>query len=122
MARINIVFCLAAVVLVCPISNLPAAPFDAAALPLLERSFFYGREYFALRGRRVQMIVQADKADLAPAVLYLLFDGRDSRQSKSKATALNFGDGAGFVHRRWKWCWADARLPPWATRPKHAGR
>jgi len=85
-------------VLVCPTSNLPAAPFDAAALPLLERSFFYGREYFALRGGRVQMIVQTDKADLAPAVLYLLFDARDSSQSKSKATALNFGDGAGFVH------------------------
>ena len=44
------------------------------------------------------MIVQTDKADLAPAVLYLLFDARDSSQSKSKATALNFGDGAGFVH------------------------
>ena len=43
------------------------------------------------------MIVQADKADLAPAVMYLLFDARDSRQSKLKEAALNFGDGAGYV-------------------------
>ena len=43
MARIKIVLCLAAVVLVRPISDLPAAPFDAAAVPLLTRSFFYGR-------------------------------------------------------------------------------
>ena len=98
MARIKIVLCLAAVVLVRPISDLPAAPFDAAAVPLLTRSFFYGREYFVLRSGRVQMIVQADKADIAPAVLYLLFDARDSRQSKSKETALNFGDGSGFVN------------------------
>ena len=45
MARIKIVLCLAAVVLVRPISDLPAAPFDAAAVPLLTRSFFYRREY-----------------------------------------------------------------------------
>jgi len=88
---------LAAAVLACQTSDLPAAPVDDAVVPLLTRSFFYGREYFTLRGGRVQMVVQADKADLAPAVLYLLFDARDSRQSKSKSAAINFGGGAGFV-------------------------
>ena len=98
MARIRLALCLAAIVLVCPVCDLPAAPFDAAVVPLLKRSFFSGREYFVLRGGRAQMIVEADKADLAPAVLYLLFDARDSRQNKAKQTALNFGDGAGFVN------------------------
>jgi hypothetical protein len=89
--------CLAAAVLAGPGPDLRADSFDASVVPLLKRSFFYGREYFVLRSGRTQMIVQADKADLAPAVLFLLFDARDIRQNKLKETAINFGGGAGFV-------------------------
>ena len=79
-------------------STLPAAVLDPAVVPLLQRSFFEGREYFVLRSGRAQLIAQADRADLAPAFLYLLFDAQDNRQSARKQTAFNFGNGQGFVN------------------------
>ena len=78
--------------------RLPAAELDATVVPLLKRSFFYGREYFVLRSGRTKMIVQADKADLGPAFMYLLFDAEDSKQTKCKERALNFADGQGMVN------------------------
>ena len=45
------------------------------------------------------MIVQADKADLAPAAMYLLFDAEDCRQNKDKEHVFNFADGQGMVNR-----------------------
>jgi hypothetical protein len=78
--------------------QLTAAPLDTNLVRVLERAYFQGREYFVLRSGRAQMVVQADQADLAPAVLYLLFDAQDSRQSSRKEFAFNFGAGQGFVN------------------------
>jgi hypothetical protein len=44
------------------------------------------------------MIVQADKADLGPAVMYLLFDAEDARQNKYKERSLTFAGGQGMVN------------------------
>jgi hypothetical protein len=44
----------------------------------------------------MQMIVQADRADLGPAFTYLLFDAQNARQSARKETAFNFVPGQGF--------------------------
>ncbi len=73
----------------------PAAP-GPGVVPLLERSYFYGRNYFLPRSGRAQLILQTDHADLAPAVLYVLFDAQDIRQSARKERAFNFGVGTGF--------------------------
>ncbi len=62
-------------------SSAHAVEIDPAVVPLLKRSFFQGREYFVLRSGRAELIAQADQADLAPAVLYLLFDAQDNRQT-----------------------------------------
>jgi hypothetical protein len=78
--------------------NLFAVEYDKAVLPLLTRPFFHGRDYFVLHSGRTKMIVQADKSDLAPAFLYLLFDADDYRQSKGKDRALNFAGGQGMVN------------------------
>ncbi len=74
-----------------------AAGIDSALLSLQKRSFLEGREYFVLRSGRAQMIVQADKVDLGPAFMYLLFDAEDNRQSARKETAFNFADGEGMA-------------------------
>ncbi len=81
-----------------PAVRLPAAELDASVVPLLKRSYFYGREYFVLRSGRAKMIVQADKADLAPAFMYLLFDAEDSGQTKRKEQAFNFAEGQGMAN------------------------
>ena len=78
--------------------TLSAVDYDPAVLPLLTRPFFHGRDYFVLHSGRTKMIVQADKTDLAPAFLYLLFDADDYRQSKDKDRALNFAGGQGMVN------------------------
>ncbi len=70
---------------------------DAPSSTPLTDSFSYGREYFVLRGGRAKMIVQADKAGLGPALMYMLFDAQDSRQTRQKNLALNFGGGQGLV-------------------------
>jgi hypothetical protein len=70
---------------------------DAPNCTPLTDSFSYGREYFVLRSGRAKMIVQADKAGLAPAVIYMLFDAQDSRQTQQKNLAFNFGGGQGLV-------------------------
>lgn len=66
-------------------------------IDFLSRSFVLGREYFVLRSGRVQLIIQNDRLDTAPAVLWLAFDARDSKQNFSKANAYNFVGGVGFV-------------------------
>jgi len=73
-----------------------AAETNSTLLELSTRSFFLGRDYFLLRSGRAQMIVQADQADLGPAVTYLLFDAANARQSVRKENAFNFVPGAGF--------------------------
>jgi hypothetical protein len=101
-----------------------AAP-DPALVELSKLAFFHGREYFALRSGRAQMIIQADRADLGPAFTYLLFDAETARQSVNKEGAFNFIRGEGFTssalevvlggfpftalgHRtETRWVWAD---------------
>lgn len=74
-----------------------AAGIDPALVGLHKRSFLQGREYFVLRSGRAKLIVQADKVDLGPAVMYLLFDASDNQQSARKEKAFNFGEGAGMA-------------------------
>ncbi|MBN1422698.1 MAG: hypothetical protein JXP34_28235 [Planctomycetes bacterium] len=68
---------------------------DPALLDLQKRAFFHGREYFVLRSGRAQMIIQADRADLGPALTYFIFDARDARQSVAKEKAFNFDPASG---------------------------
>ena len=74
-----------------------AAGIDPALLPLQKRSFLEGREYFVLRSGCAQLIVQADRVDLGPAFMYLLFNAEDNHQSARKETAFNFVDGKGMA-------------------------
>jgi len=67
-------------------------------LDLSALSWFYGRDYFVLRSGREQMIIQADRADLGPAVTFLLFDIKNSRQSTRKQNALNWEKESGVRH------------------------
>src|SRR5512140_3316844 len=70
-------------------ANLPTT-LDLSAL-----SWFYGRDYFVLRSGRAQMILQADQADLGPAVTFMLFDIENARQSAHKTNALNWAKDMG---------------------------
>ncbi len=72
-----------------------AAGTDPALLALRNSSFFLGREYFVLRSGRAELIVQADRVDLGPAVTCLLFDAQDSAQSAAKEKAFNYVAGEG---------------------------
>lgn len=79
------------------------APSDAPSQPsplveLQERAFFLGREYFVLRSGRSKLIVQADRADLGPAVTWLLFDAEQPQQSARKNRAFNFVGDDGFAN------------------------
>lgn len=71
-------------------------------LELNQLAWFYGRNYFVLRSGPVQMILQWDRADLGPALTYMLFDARDARQSSTKAGALNWDQASGIRTRRSK--------------------
>ncbi|MFO1449816.1 MAG: hypothetical protein U1F61_16785 [Opitutaceae bacterium] len=89
----------------------------------LKQSFVEGREYFVLRSGRAKMIVQADRSDLSPSFLYLLFDAEANRQTGRKERAFHFDHGSGFVRSglevvlgghvftawghqtRTRWCW-----------------
>ena len=92
--------------------SLVAVEYDQAVLPLLTRPFFYGRDYFVLGSGRTKMIVQADRTDLAPAFLYLLFDADDYRQSKDKDRASISPAVKAWLTARWRSSWAAMRLPP----------
>ncbi len=80
------------------VSFAEAAPLDPAIVPLLKRSFVDGREYFVLRSGRAKLIAQADRADIAPGFLYLLFDAENNAQTARKERAFNFRGGQGFVN------------------------
>ncbi len=56
----------------------------------------YGREYFFLRSGRAKMVIQTDKAGLAPAFTYLLFDAEQPGQTVRKKNALNYTAGTSF--------------------------
>lgn len=56
----------------------------------------YGREYFFLRSGRAKMIIQADKAGLASAFTYMLFDAEQPGQTVRKKNALNYIAGTNF--------------------------
>lgn len=58
----------------------------------------YGREYFFLRSGRAKMVIQTDKAGLAPAFTYLLFDAEQPGQTVRKKNALNYIVGTSFSH------------------------
>ena len=73
-----------------------AAETNTSILDLNKAAFFYGREYFILRSGRAQMLLQADWADLGPAVTWMLFDAQDARQSARKEGAFNFVPKEGF--------------------------
>ncbi len=86
----------ACVVLAALCAGAGEAPLPTTTLDLNKLAFFLGREYFVLRSGRAQMIVQADRADLGPALTYLLFDAENARQSAAKEGAFNFVPGEGF--------------------------
>jgi hypothetical protein len=70
---------------------------ENSLLRLRDASFFHGRQYFVLRSGRAQMVIQADRADLGPAVTYLVFDSQTPHQSSKKSLALNYVAGEGVV-------------------------
>ncbi|MEJ2007781.1 MAG: hypothetical protein P8Z30_06415 [Acidobacteriota bacterium] len=63
---------------------------NTQALTPYEDSFFYGRRYFIIRSGWATMILQADHADLGPALTYLLFNAEIPGQSRRKSGAFNF--------------------------------
>jgi hypothetical protein len=62
---------------------------------LYKWSFFYGRHYFILRSGWATMVLQADHADIGPALTYLLFNSEVPSQSRTKAGAFNFDQKEG---------------------------
>ena len=64
---------------------------------LNELAYFYGREYFVLRSGRAKVIFQIDRADVGPAITYMLFDAEDATQSTKKDGAFNFDAEDGFT-------------------------
>ena len=60
--------------------------------------FFYGREYFILRSGRAQMLLEANRADLGPALTYLLFDAANPGESSQKSGARNLAPASGFAY------------------------
>ena len=73
---------------------LPAAGAEPTALELQNRGFFHGREYFLVRSGRLQWLIQADRADLGPAVTGYLFDASYIAQN-DKGQAYNFNETNG---------------------------
>ena len=73
---------------------LPAAGAEPTALELQNRGFFHGREYFLVRSGRLQWLIQADRADLGPAVTGYLFDASYIAQN-DKGQAYNFNEAGG---------------------------
>lgn len=63
---------------------------------LIDRSYFFGRDYYVLRSGRAKMIIQCDKADVGPAFTYMLFDANESSQTSRKNKAFNYMPGKGF--------------------------
>lgn len=70
--------------------ELQAAEPSPALVELQKHSFFHGREYFVLRSGRAQMILQQERADIGPALTYLLFNAENPAQSTRKQNAFNF--------------------------------
>ena len=67
---------------------------EPTALDLRNRGFFHGREYFMVRSGRLQWIMQADRADLGPALTGYLLDA-DYIPQNSKRQAYNYTDTDG---------------------------
>lgn len=84
-------------VLLSSAATLRSEELSAAFLALNKQPFFLGREYFVLRSGRAELIVQADRADLGPALTYLLFDSQNASHSARKDRAFNFDPTAGFA-------------------------
>jgi hypothetical protein len=74
-----------------PVGTVAAEPM---ALDLQQRGFFHGREYFVVRSGRLQWLIQADRADLGPAVTGYLFDATHIAQNK-KQQAYSFDETHG---------------------------
>jgi len=67
---------------------------EPTALDLQNRGFFHDREYFMVRSGRLQWLIQADRADLGPAVTGYLFDA-DYIAQNEKGQAYNFNEAGG---------------------------
>jgi hypothetical protein len=67
---------------------------EPTALDLQNRGFFHDREYFMVRSGRLQWLIQADRADLGPAVTGYLFDASYIAQN-DKGQAYNFNETNG---------------------------
>jgi hypothetical protein len=67
---------------------------EPTTLDLQNRGFFHGREYFMVRSGRLQWLIQADRADLGPAVTGYLFDASYIAQN-DKGQAYNFNETNG---------------------------
>ncbi len=72
----------------------PAGGAEPTALDLQNRGFFHDREYFMVRSGRLQWLIQADRADLGPAVTGYLFDASYIAQN-DKGQAYNFNETNG---------------------------
>jgi hypothetical protein len=70
---------------------------DSTQLRYNSLTYFYGRNHFFLRSGRALMVIQADKADVGPALTYWLFDAGNPKQSGLKVNAFNFNPQAGNV-------------------------
>lgn len=70
---------------------------EPTALDLQRRGFFKDREYFFLRSGNLQYVIQADRADLGPAVMGYMFDASDVKRS-TKDTAYNYSEVSGVRH------------------------
>jgi hypothetical protein len=67
---------------------------EPTALDLQNRGFFHDRQYFMVRSGRLQWLLQADRADLGPAVTGYLFDASYIAQN-DKPQAYNFNQADG---------------------------
>lgn len=88
---------IASLVLLSSAAMLRSEELSASFQALNKQPFFLGREYFVLRSGRAELIVQADRADLGPALTYLLFDSQNASHSARKDRAFNFDPTAGFA-------------------------
>jgi GH15 family glucan-1,4-alpha-glucosidase len=84
--------------LACIVTAASCASFgEPTALDLQYRGFFKDREYFFLRSGNLQYVIQADRADLGPAIIGYIFDASDVKRSK-KNTAYNYSNTSGVRH------------------------
>jgi len=70
---------------------------QAQNLSVIDRGYFFGRDYYILRSGNAKMVVQCDKADFGAAFTYLLFNASEPNQSVQKEKSFNYIQQKGFV-------------------------